>query len=406
MLAVLTTHPIQYQIPLWREMAARGVSLQVWYLSDQGFRKSHDKGFGAEFAWDIDMMSGYSSCVLPTRPRKIDISKFWGARIKDCKELLRSRKVSAILINGWVPYAYWQGTFCAHSLGIPVLLRAETNDLRQVSWMDPLKRPIMRQLFKRIEKFLAIGIANRRYYESYGIPTSRIGRSPYCVDNRYFYREAESLRTRRALLRESFGIPADAMCFLYCGKLISKKRVGDLISAVDLLTSNPDRYGLSSRLHLLIVGDGELKAEFQAKVSSAKQSLKESVTFAGFLNQSEIPKAYVVSDCIVLPSDEGETWGLVVNEAMACGLPAIVSNKVGCGEDLITEELTGTRYPVGDVQQLAEALALWSYPVRCHGAKDSVLRKISEYSIEKASQGILEWLPLSATDKLITSQHA
>jgi glycosyltransferase involved in cell wall biosynthesis len=140
------------------------------------------------------------------------------------------------------------------------------------------------------------------------------------------------------------------------------------------------------RLHLLVVGTGELMA--QAQALAAQWSLP--VTFAGFLNQTEIASAYVASDCLVLPSDHGETWGLVVNEAMACGRPAIVSDRVGCGPDLVSEGETGSAVPFGDVAALAKCLVQLAdgSKLAVMGAKARA-RVTDGYSVDHAVAGTL-----------------
>ena len=115
------------------------------------------------------------------------------------------------------------------------------------------------------------------------------------------------------------------------------------------------------------------------------------VTFAGFLNQSEIPKAYVAADCLVLPSDSGETWGLVVNEAMACGIPAIVSDHVGCGPDLVIEGETGGVFPLGDIDALAHKIAHFASDadrLKAMG-KEAQRRVMTYYSVDRAVEGTL-----------------
>jgi glycosyltransferase involved in cell wall biosynthesis len=149
-------------------------------------------------------------------------------------------------------------------------------------------------------------------------------------------------------LRDRWNIPPDAFCFLFAGKLQAKKHPLDLLEALRLALANPS----TPRLHLLMVGSGELEQACRAFVASCALP----VSFAGFLNQGEITDAYVAADALVLPSDSGETWGLVVNEAMACGLPAIVSDQVGCAEDLIEVGQTGAIFPCRDVEALAQSL--------------------------------------------------
>jgi len=126
-------------------------------------------------------------------------------------------------------------------------------------------------------------------------------------------------------------------------------------------------------MHLLMVGDGDLRKECEEYAKNKNLS----VTFTGFLNQSEIPRAYIASDCMVLPSNNGETWGLVINEAMACGLPAIVSDQVGSHLDLIIENQTGAVYPCGDVHALAGRIASFA------SKPDDEVRKMGELARER-----------------------
>ena len=143
----------------------------------------------------------------------------------------------------------------------------------------------------------------------------------------------------------------------------------------------------SERLHLLVVGSGELMAQARAVV--AQYNLP--VTFAGFLNQSEIPAAYVAADCLVLPSDYGETWGLVVNEAMACGRPAIVSDRVGCAADLVIQNVTGEVFPFGDTAALAHTLVeLAANPQRLYAMGEQArLRVTQHYGVQQSVDGTL-----------------
>ena len=136
-----------------------------------------------------------------------------------------------------------------------------------------------------------------------------------------------------------------------------------------------------------MVGDGKQKIECEEFVRRRKLP----VTFTGFMNQTEIVRAYVASDCLVLPSDYGETWGLVVNEAMACGLPAIVSDRVGCHKDLICSGQTGEIFPFGDHNALAELLAsLVSNPAKMRSMGKCAKQKVADYSVENAVKGCIE----------------
>jgi glycosyltransferase involved in cell wall biosynthesis len=366
MLAILTTHPIQYQVPLWQALARDGrVPFEVWYLTNHGTRRSRDREFGQTFAWDIDMLSGYTHRFLEVDQRATP-SSFWRCRLRErLRDRLRANQVSALWIQGWQVAAYWQAVREARATGVELWLRGESNDLApQPRWKSTIKRVRKEWLFRRVDRFFYIGKANRRLYEESAVPESKLYPAPYAVDNDRFAMQAEAFRPRRAALREQWGIPEDAFCILFCGKFISKKRPLDLVAAARTLIER----GRLSRLHLLFVGSGVLGRQLR-RVCRVVSDLEDPPTypqvegthyesvlppasFTGFLNQKEISQAYVAADCLVLPSDYGETWGLVVNEALASNLPCLISQACGCAEDLSS---CGT-FPLGDIDVLSSSL--------------------------------------------------
>jgi glycosyltransferase involved in cell wall biosynthesis len=293
----------------------------------------------------------------------------FGQLVELLAERLRASGAKALWIQGWQVAAYWQAVREARAAGVEVWLRAESNDLAPTpAWKRPLKRIALGHFFAHIDRFLYIGTANNRLYQSFGVPQSRLYSAPYAIDNERFARQAAAMRPQRTELRRRWGIGNDAFCILFCGKFIAKKRPTDLIEAARALRSN----GRLRDIHLLFAGSGELGVElrrscdvvYDADCESAPRCGSSSpdsrdwvgrppASFAGFLNQTEISRAYVAADCLVLPSDHGETWGLVVNEALASGLPCLVSDACGCAEDLIGN---GLSFPMGDVAALAGKL--------------------------------------------------
>lgn len=371
MLIILTTHPIQYQVPLWQALAKDGrVPFEVWYLSDHATRTSHDREFGTTFSWDLDMLAGYPHRFLET-PADAMPGSFWKCRLKErLRDRLRASGARALWIQGWQVAGYWQAVREAKKAGVEVWLRGESNDLAPTPiWKKIIKRILIGHFFSHVNKFLYIGTGNRRLYESYGVTADRLFHAPYCVDNDRFKQQAEALLPRRQELRQAWGIPDDAFCVLFCGKFIPKKHPHDLVKAAQILLD--DRR--LTNIHLLFAGSGELGGQLRAEchaVHDAEASISQfaarlrsptpnsqlpPASFTGFLNQTEVSKAYVAADCLVLPSDYGETWGLVVNEAMASGLPCIISDRCGSAEDLggITPNQT---YPFGNSTVLAECL--------------------------------------------------
>jgi glycosyltransferase involved in cell wall biosynthesis len=249
--------------------------------------------------------------------------------------------------------------------GVEVWLRGESNDLSpQPVWKQVAKRMQLGWLFSRVDRFLYVGPGNRRLYKRYGVGEPRLYPAPYAVDNERFAAQASALRPLRAELRRQWGIPDDAFCILFCGKFIAKKRPMDLVLAARRLMSQ----NFTRKIHLLFAGSGasgeeirrecrvvyDAEAPLRAEPEAGALPPAPPASFAGFLNQTEVSRAYVAADCLVLPSDHRETWGLVVNEALASGLACLVSDACGCAE-----ELTGKSgsFQLGNVDELAAKLA-------------------------------------------------
>lgn len=350
MLAIVTSHPIQYQAPLWRALAAAGIKFEVWFLTPHAIQPSLDRQFGQTFSWDIDLLSGYPHRFLPLRDGwRMD--RFTGIRLSsDWTTLLRSRGIQRIWVEGWRFATLWQAIHAAKSNGLEVWMRGETNDLRSPRGFKAwARRQALRWLFARIDHFLCIGTANRRFYEQFGIQSARLHRAPYSVDNAYFASAAARLQPQREVIRAQWGIKPDAFVILSCGKLIPKKRPLDVVNAVARAARDCPR-----PVFCLFAGDGELADTVRTSLTA--NGLSGCVT--GFLNQSRIPEAYAAADCLVLPSDSGETWGLVTNEALASGLPVVVSNQCGCAEDLAAPLGRNHVFGCGDIEALAHSIRM------------------------------------------------
>lgn len=376
-LAIVATHPIQYQVPWFQRLAVHpDVDLKV-YFSVQPDAVQQGIGFGVAFEWDIPMLEGYAWSVLDNARRRPRLGTFFGSSMPRIGETLRRDRPDAVLLTGWNALPLLQALWACRRLGLPSLVRGESNAMRR---RPAGVRLLHRALLSQYDAMLAIGRSNREFYLSNGIPEAAIFDAPYFVDNARFANAARGLQVDRIRLRREWGIGEGVVCFLFVGKLEPKKRPLDAIAAVA-------RVARKVRAHLLIVGSGVLQEE--AKALAARENAP--VTFAGFLNQTEIPRAYAAADCLVLPSDFGETWGLVVNEAMACRLPAVVSDRVGCGPDLVEGGKTGLVFPFGDVDALASALS--SVAGDAEQAKrmgGAAQERVAQYSVERAVQGTVQ----------------
>jgi len=348
-LAVLASHPIQYQGALYRLLASNPeIDLTVFFCSDSGLRPYKDEGFGRVVKWDIPLLEGYRSQFLGNVSLAPTTSRFWGLINPAILRHIRKKNFDAVWIHGWGYLTNWLALLTGFVLGVPVLLRSETNLLPTLRpWKKFLKQNLLKQLFKRVSAFLAIGSFNAEFYQAYGVPKEKIFLVPYSVDNDFFISKAAELLPKKENLKKTHGIPPELPVILFSGKLSAKKRPMDLLEAFSDVSRR-------AKAALVFVGDGALASDLKAYV---EQNHCENVYFVGFQNQTELPTYYAMADLFVLPSDF-EPWGLVVNEAMCFALPVITSDQVGSSGDLVQAGTNGFVFPYGNISALAEKMEL------------------------------------------------
>jgi len=397
-LGILTSHPIQYYAPWFRALAEE-IDLDVLF-SCRPNATEQGEGFDTAFTWDIDLLSGYRHQFLRNVAKHPGTNRFSGCNTPEIRNIICKNQYDAFIVSGWNLRSYWQAVCACRSNNVPVLVRGDSQLAKsQFSLKRFVKRAIYPLMLKQFDGFLYVGRRNREYLTYYGVPAEKMFFAPHFVDNQRFIKQAEATRDQRSEIRDQWRIPRDAFCVLFCGKFIPKKRPLDLVKAAQLLLSSHPEL----KLHLLFVGSGELGPELRATCNvvfnaddpnsyrPALNSRKPRATFAGFLNQTEISRAYVAADCLVLPSDSRETWGLVVNEAMVCGLPAIVSDAIGCAPDLIDEGRTGFTFEVGNSSHLAQRLrGFVELEHRGYNFRSAMAERICGYSIKAAVNGTID----------------
>ncbi len=353
-LAYVVTHPIQYQAPMLARIAREpGIELRVFFISDISTRGYEDSGFGKKIAWDVPLLRGYEHLFLRVLSGQERLT-FWLPIVAGLKKELEAFKPDIVWVHGWVHWALLQAIISARGLGALVALRGEigTHAENIAGYRKAVKGFFIKWLFSRIDVFLAIGSLNYEYYRSRGISEDRIEMMPYAVDNDYFRNRSLERSEEARELRKKLDIPQDAVVILFCGKMTKRKRALMLMEAYVELLEGRDRN--MPVPYLLYVGDGE---ERQMLEERARRSGCNTVRFVGFVNQRDLPLYYSLGDVFVLPSDR-EPWGLVVNEAMAAGMPVVVSDEVGCAPDIVRHGVNGYIFDAGSRQSLREVLGL------------------------------------------------
>jgi glycosyltransferase involved in cell wall biosynthesis len=345
-LLYLVTHPIQYQAPLLAHLAQEPwLDLEVAFLCQRKGGTHFDAGFGESFAWDIDLLEGYRHQFLPARIGGLEpgLLRPW---VKGLGRLLDPQRFDAVWLHGYAQVSLLEALLRARRRGLKLLLRGESllHGRPENDWRAKLRRLCLPPLLRQVDACLAIGEHNAEFYRAYGVPPKRIFKMPYAVDNRRFAAASFAASAQRESLRAELGLEPGLPVVLYASKFQPRKRPGDLISAALRLMRRTRPF------ELLLIGSGEQRAELEQRVNRSPH-----VHFLGFKNQTELPRYYDLCDLFVLPSSY-EPWGLVLNEAMACGRPVLASDAVGAARDLVIDGVTGWLYPAGDSGELELAL--------------------------------------------------
>jgi glycosyltransferase involved in cell wall biosynthesis len=232
-----------------------------------------------------------------------------------------------VKITGWAWHSHLLAMRAFNKMGKPVLFRGDSHLLhkprRGARWQ--LKRAVLTRVYSWPTKFLFVGEANRAYYEAFGVGPERLAHCTHSIDVSRFSHLGDQYENEAMMLRMQLGISDDKCVILFAGKFEAKKRPLALMRCVQEL-ADPN-------VVVVLVGSGELNNEVNAIAAADPTRFR----VLPFQNQTRMPIIYRLGDVYVLPSTPYETWGLGINEAMACGRPVIVSDQAGCSIDVIDD---------------------------------------------------------------------
>lgn len=383
-LGILVSHPIQYYTPWFRYLANR-LTIKVFYAHRQDASAQARAGFEVAFDWDTPLLAGYPYQWLTNRARDPNVHTFNGCDTPELYHLVRATPFDAFMVFGWNYKSALQAIRACWRHNIPVFIRGDSQLQTPRSWLtSAVKFLPYRYFLPRLGAHLYVGQRNKAYLQHYGVTPEQLFFAPHFVDNAFFARNAQDAETTGATrqMRSELGIPPGAFVWLFAGKFIAKKRPADVLRACLEVFRTPQ----GANVHALMVGDGPLRAELERMARPYRQRIH----FAGFRNQTQMPAVYRASNALILPSDGRETWGLVVNEAMACGIPALVSDAAGCAPDLIEPQITGYTYPVGNITALVRHMLTMQKMCAAYlfTMRRALAAKTACYSIEKATEGL------------------
>jgi glycosyltransferase involved in cell wall biosynthesis len=340
-----SSQPIQNPVPLQLLSQYPALDVLTAYCSLPGDKLSNGQEQITKQAFDVPMLDGYSWVRVRNYSPFPGLGKFYGLINPGLIKLVRTRDCCVVFGHAYI--SFWLAIMTSKIFRKPLILTTDATSLESASggnWKVSIKRRYYSYLYKRVADLVLVpSSAAKTFLMSLGIAESRIYITPYVVDNEYIKGVAK--RTDRDEVRRDWGVPADAQVAIFCAKFIPRKRPQDALRAF-ARANVPNSY-------LVMAGDGPLMDSLQREAETL--GVAGRVRFLGLVKYSRLPEIYAASDVLVFTS-EHEPYGLPVNEAMLCGIPAIVSDRIGAGYDLVREGETGFTYPCADVDALAAIL--------------------------------------------------
>jgi glycosyltransferase involved in cell wall biosynthesis len=338
-LAIITTHPIQYYAPVFRLLQQREkIEIKVFYTWGKNvLTDKYDPGFDKKIAWDIPLLDEYSYEWAENMAKDPGTHHFMGIVNPGLISQVGSWQPDAILVFGWGFHSHLK--IIRHFKNkIPVFFRGDSTLLDEKKGLRSLfKFVFLKWVYSNIDHAFYTGTNNKAYFKKYGLKDSQLSFAPHAVDNARFALERSD---EANALKQELGIKDGELVVMFAGKLEEKKEPMQLLSA--FMSAE------QSGTHLLFVGNGPLEGQLKTQAKN-----KPNVHFVDFQNQSQMPIFYQACDLFCLPSrGPRESWGLSINEAMACGKAILVSDKVGAAADLVKPNDNGLIFKADNLDDL------------------------------------------------------
>jgi glycosyltransferase involved in cell wall biosynthesis len=348
-LAVVVSHPIQYFAPLHRELArVEDIDLRVFFCCDWGLESYVDPGFGVAVKWDTPLLEGYDHEFLPIarRPERLG---FWEVDNPAVGEALDRFDPDVVQVFGYAHRTNWRVVRWARRRRKRVLYVSDSNARAESGWLRrAMKQAVVRHFYSYVDAALFVSRDNRAYHRRYGVADDRLFRWVLPIDRERLVASVPDRDEARRRIRETYRIPADAFVAILSAKYAAHKRPLDLVAAAW------DAARGGANVWSLLVGEGPERAAIE---EYCRREGVTNATMTGFVNQSEIGAYYAAADVLVLPSSY-EPYGLAVSEGASFGLPALVSDQVGCigEEDVARPGINAIVFECGDRGQLRAGL--------------------------------------------------
>jgi glycosyltransferase involved in cell wall biosynthesis len=369
-LLLLTEIISPYRIPVFNVLARHeAIDLHVLFLAETDPTQRQWLVYKDEIRFSYQVLSSWRK-----RLGKHHLLLNWGLR-----RALRQVSPDVILCGGYNYLASWELLWWAKRKRLPFMIWVESTarDLRSGHFLlESLKSKFM----NNCDAFVVAGKSSFEYVKSLGASEDCIFTAPDAVDTEFFMRGADTVRAHATANRQALQLPP--RFFLFVGRLVPEKGIFDLLQAYSALSPE-----IRQEVGLVFVGDGPARTELQQRAAVVAPGL---IQFAGFAQRERLAAYYALADALVFPT-HSDTWGLVVNEAMACALPVICSRVAGCVDDLVEDRCNGRIIPASDVDHLAHAMQeLAQHSELREAMGQSGRNRIRRYSPEVCAAGIAQ----------------
>ena len=356
-LLIITTHPIQYNAPLYAYLAKHSnYTIKVFYTLGTNTNSIIDNGFDTIETWNIDLLSGYDYEFIENISSYPSSLKYTGIKNPSLIKKIEEFNPDSIIVYGWKHHShlavmrYFKGK-------VPILFRGDStslDDQDKFFLFNVIRYKILNWVYKHVDCVLSPGSASDLYFKKSGLRISQIIRAEHAIDNIHFSSFSIEEEWRLKELKDQLSIGEDELVFVFAGKFIEKKNPLLLIKAFKLLALE------NEKVRLVLVGNGILEQQMRNEIDSLSETISKRVDILPFQDQHEMKIIYRLADVFVLPSKgPEETWGLSINEALASGTPVLVSDKAGCAQDLVIDGHNGYVFHSDNITDILQKMKMF-----------------------------------------------
>jgi 1,2-diacylglycerol 3-alpha-glucosyltransferase len=331
---IITEIIAPYRIPVFNALAQRPeIDLQVVFLSE------NDPTLRQWMIYKNEIKFPYR--ILPSWRQRLGKHSILLNRA--VQSTLAELDPEIIICGGYNYLAAWSAAYWAKRRDIPFLLWTESTALDRRGNFLPIEF-LKKHFLSLCSAFIVPGKSSHDYLKQLGVPEQQIATAPNAVDNEFFSSHTELPGCAKSELQTRCKLPERYLLFV--GRLVEEKGIFDLLEAYRQLPAD------SRNIGLVFVGDGSERRALEKKAAQIGQGEIRSL---GFVHREELPKIYTLAEALIFPT-HSDPWGLVVNEAMACGLPVIATDVAGCTQDLVEDGWNGFVVAPNDISSLSEAM--------------------------------------------------